>query len=68
MFRCKQCGKVSEPGEKSFQKVISTRSKSYTTEETTYYRGEPFTKTKILGRGTEIAKEIQVCEDCSEKK
>jgi len=57
MFRCKKCGKVSKPREKSVRVVVETRPKDYFT----VIGGVQV----LLGSGSEIVKEITVCKDCN---
>lgn len=59
MFKCEECGKITQLGEKQHKKVIKTRKKIY------YYtdkNGKERTST-----GSEIVKEINVCEKCANK-
>jgi len=59
MFRCEQCGKITRAGEKQTKKVIETRNKFYINEDK--YGNKKKTE------GTEIAKEINLCEECANK-
>lgn len=59
MFKCEQCGKTTRVGEKQTKKVIETRNKTYINEDK--YGNEKKTK------GTEIVKEINLCEECASK-
>ena len=59
MFKCQMCGKVTEPKEKQYKKIIKTRSK-------TYHNLNKYGKEKI-SKGSETVKEINVCEECANK-
>jgi hypothetical protein len=54
MFRCNDCRRVTEPGEKTTKVGIAFREKEYTDE-----RG------RLVGRGYEAAREVDVCPDCA---
>ena len=56
MFKCEKCGRITEPGEKQHKKVIETREKIYKNEDK---HGNIKTS-----KGTEIVKEINICEEC----
>ncbi len=51
MYNCGQCGKTTRPGERANMKVIETRDVTYPTGHT----------------GTEIVREIKVCDSCVSK-
>lgn len=55
MYKCQACKAQSEPGEKQRHVVTETRPK-------TYINGEYGEK---ISKGTEIVKELAVCEKCS---
>ena len=59
MFRCEKCRRITKTNEKQYKKVIKTREKSYKNENT-------YGKVKET-KGTEIVKEINICEKCLEK-
>ena len=59
MFKCEICGKTTKVGEKQNKKVVKTREKIY---EYTDKHGREMTS-----KGSEIVKEINVCEECSSK-
>lgn len=59
MFRCDICHKASKSGEKQNKKVIETRDK-------TYHYIDKYGKEKT-SEGTEIVKEIKVCDECIKK-
>lgn len=56
MFICQVSGRVSKPGEKSFKVVVETRPK-------VYYKTDKNGIQKKVGEGSEIVKELTVCED-----
>lgn len=56
MFKCQECGKYSKPREKAEKKIVEIREKEYTNEF-----GD------VIGKGTEIVKEITVCGSCKSK-
>lgn len=60
MFRCEMCGNVTKPKEKQHKKIIKTREKNYT------YLDEY--GNKKISKGTEIVKEINICEKCYEER
>lgn len=59
MFRCEKWGKVTQAGEKQHKEIVKTRNK-------TYNHTDKYGKEKI-SKGTEIVKEINVCEECAER-
>lgn len=59
MFKCEMCGNITKPKEKQHKKTIKTREKNYTYLDK--YRNERTSK------GSEIVKEINICEKCVEK-
>lgn len=71
MFKCDNCGKVTQPGEKQHKALLNTRNKEYYYEqfEEKYGKkkrieddhGKPIYKVTV---GYEIVKEISVCSDC----
>lgn len=58
MFRCGICNQVTKPGEKQYKKPVKTRKKTYS------YINK-YGK-KATSEGTEIVKEINICENCKE--
>ena len=52
MFRCDNCNKVTQPRQKLSKRVVETR-------DVTYRKGN-----KVLGKGTEIVKEINLGPCC----
>ena len=56
MFRCDTCNKVTKIGEKQNKKVIETRKKTY------YYTDQ--SGNEIKTEGTEIVKELNLCDEC----
>jgi hypothetical protein len=58
MFYCQACNKLSQPGEKPRRVVVETRDRVYTRK-----KGD---KEIILGRGTEIVREVDLCTPCAE--
>lgn len=60
MFKCEKCGKITEPREKLVRKAIITRDKVY---QTTFKKG--IHKEIITTVGSEIVKEINLCEKCA---
>ena len=54
-FRCGKCHKVQKIGERPYKLVVETREKDYHTE------------TKGITHGSEIVKEIDICNKCKEK-
>lgn len=67
MFRCQQCGKVSQSGEECHKQVIEKREKIYPFREKVFSfcveRKREFRDDKG-GTGWEIIKEINVCNEC----
>lgn len=59
MFKCKICGNITQPGEKQYKKVVKTRNKIY-------HNLDKYGRERI-SKGSEIVKEINVCEECSKK-
>ena len=59
MYRCEICKQVTKPGEKQNKKIIKTRDRIY--HNTDKYGKE------IISEGTEIVKEINVCDKCFSK-
>lgn len=59
MYRCEICKKTTKSGEKQNKKVIETREKIY------HYIGKD--GKEKTSKGTEIVKEINVCEKCLNK-
>ena len=57
MFRCEMCGKITRQGEKQHKKILKTRKRTYH-----YLDKKGQEKTSI---GSEIVKEINICEKCS---
>ena len=65
MFKCQICSKQSQSGEKE-NKVFSYRPKTYKNE--IKVKGQK-KKTKIkISQGTEITKEVIVCNTCMENR
>lgn len=60
MFNCQNCGKTSFRRHKPKHVVIETREKEYTGYDPEIKR------TRIIGRGWEIAKELICCEPCAD--
>lgn len=64
MFNCERCGKTSQPGQPSYRKVVETREKTYPYRSHAN-RGGPFDiRDDPGGTGTEIVREITICEEC----
>lgn len=61
MFRCENCGELSEPGEVSVRQPVEFRPKSYPPRHAVNRGGfsDPG------GEGLEIAREITVCVECA---
>ena len=59
MFKCELCGKITKAGEKQHKKVVKTRDKTYINID----KNGNEKKTT----GTEIVKEINICEECAMK-
>lgn len=59
MFRCEKCNKISKPREKMHKVITETREKVYENKIKTK-NGESIKETF----GTEIVKEISLCENC----
>lgn len=59
MFKCDICHKTTKSSEKQNKKVVETRDK-------TYHYVDKNGKEKT-SQGTEIVKEIKVCDECMEK-
>ena len=62
MYKCQECGKISEPRETVNKLVTETRKKEYEFE---VQKGRN-TITKN-SQGWEIVKEIEVCKECYNK-
>lgn len=62
MFRCEKCKKVTEPREKQTKIVVLKRPRTY--EFISRYKNRNHTS---ISYGTEIIKEISVCERCAAK-
>ena len=58
MFRCERCKRITKPGEKQHKKIVQTRQKTYVNIDK---RGK---EKKTIG--SEIVKEINICEECFE--
>lgn len=58
MFKCEQCGKITKAGEKQNKKVVETRKRIYC-----YIDKKGNEK---VSEGSEIVKEINICEECFE--
>lgn len=58
MFKCEKCGKVTRAGEKQHKEIVKIRNK-------TYNHIDKYGKEKT-SKGTEIVKEINICEKCAE--
>lgn len=58
MFRCEMCGNITQSGEKQHKKVVETRNR-------VYHYLDKYGKEKT-SKGTEIVKEIKICEKCAE--
>lgn len=56
MFKCEICGKATQPREKQYKKMVKTRNK-------TYSNLDKYERVKTT-KGSEIVKEINVCEKC----
>lgn len=54
MFKCEKCGRITEPKEPQTKLVDEVRPVSYLDEHR-----------QVIGRGTEIVKEISVCQPCA---
>ena len=59
MFKCDKCKRITKAGEKQHKKVVETREK-------VYINIDKYGKEKRT-TGTEIVKEINVCERCAEE-
>ncbi len=59
MFHCQQCGRLTKPKEKSHTLVTERRTRTYTNKVT-----KDFTLRYITTTGSEIVKEVKVCQDC----
>ena len=59
MFKCDKCKRITKSGEKQHKKVVEKRNK-------TYINIDKYGKEKRT-TGTEIVKEINVCEKCAEE-
>lgn len=53
MFKCEDCGKVTQPNEKQVRVVVETRRKQYQNE-----------RREIVGEGVETVREKKVCGEC----
>ena len=56
MYKCDICNEITKSGEKQNKKIIETRNK-------TYHFIDKYGKEKT-SEGTEIVKEINICEKC----
>lgn len=59
MYKCDICNKITKRREKQNKKVIETRNKTY------YYTDK--TGKEKTSVGTEIVKEINLCDECFTK-
>lgn len=57
MFKCGICGEITKAGEKQNKKIVETREKEYVYVNK---HGK-----EVTSKGSEIVKEINVCEKCS---
>lgn len=58
MYKCDICNKTTKSGEKQNKKIVKTRKK-------TYYNTDKYGR-EIKSEGSEIVKEIKVCDKCFE--
>lgn len=69
MFKCENCGRTSEVGEKQTVKVLKTRPKEYR-HKVLNVKGKPIKNKKTgqflekVSNGEEIVKEIIICGRC----
>lgn len=63
MYNCHRCGETSKPGEPAIRKVVETRAVEYK-ERPKAHRVRDRDKKDPGGEGTEIVKEMLVCEPC----
>lgn len=67
MFKCGNCGKRSEPGQKRTLRPVELREKQYVGRET-YHRADGSVvrsdRLSVQGRGFEIVREEARCEAC----
>lgn len=59
MFKCQICNKITKSGEKQNKKIIRTRKKVYKYADKNGKIKE--------SQGTEIVKEINICDNCLRK-
>ncbi len=59
MFKCQECGRITQPREKQTKKVIAERERTYH-----YIDGKG---REQISKGKEITKEINICEKCANK-
>ena len=57
MFICQKCNKLTDPGKPQNKIVVETREKEY-------FERNKYGKLEVIGKGFEIVKEINVCENC----
>ena len=60
MFKCQKCDKNTMAGEKCHKIVVETRPKTYINQ----YKDRKGRKHEKVTEGTEIVREINVCEEC----
>lgn len=63
MFFCNGCQSASKPREEQTKKIVQTREKVYTRRE--YYGWNQFDEI-VIGKGSEIIKEVNLCVPCAE--
>ncbi len=63
MFKCQKCKQTTKPNEKLNKVVIATREKEYTNK---FIDKNGREQVKITN-GTEIVKELNLCEKCVKK-
>ena len=63
MYKCQKCNKTTTPHEKCNKVVVETRDKEYINE----YENKWGNKKQKITNGYEIAKEINVCDECYSK-
>jgi hypothetical protein len=62
MYRCPSCRKTQTAGSKQVKVVTQTRERTY---QNTIRRGKT---TKVIeSKGSEIVKEVGVCQNCADK-
>jgi len=61
MYKCESCNKLSAPRVALNKKVVSSRKVSYVNKVWDREKEEEFTKTT---EGSEIVKELSVCNNC----